>query len=42
MGEYMKEELESVEYAYIWHSQQESDTRRLKWNTKEKFNSIER
>jgi hypothetical protein len=38
----MKEELESIGPAYIWHSQQEWDTRRLRRIIRERCNNIER
>jgi hypothetical protein len=38
----MKEELESIGLAYIWHSQQEWDTSRLRRIIRERCNNIER
>jgi hypothetical protein len=38
----MKEELESIEFAYIWYSQQEWDTSRLRRIIRERCNDIER
>jgi hypothetical protein len=38
----MKEELESIGLAYIWHSQQKWDTSRLRRIIIERCNDIER
>jgi hypothetical protein len=38
----MKEESESTGLAYIWHSQQEWDTSRLRRIIRERCNDIER
>jgi hypothetical protein len=38
----MKEELESIGLAYIWHSQQEWNTSRLRRIIRQRCNDIER